>query len=183
MYFYKYPGQKFMIAVLILVTFIIPQSCYSREEKLRNEAVMSEKDIFLQEYVEKIYQEYADRGFEYVYQQLHPDIKKIITEKEYRDFQEKNFNKYRLKFDEIKVSPDAESIDLPNEFAEIIVGTEGDDTKVYKISLSYNLDLTVAGDEQTRQVDNQVFILEDSNQHYLLWDPYIIKKDKNKEEK
>jgi len=165
-----------LIIIITIISFIllISQVIYSQEDIL-NTVELSEEEIYLRSFVEKIYLEYAKKNFQYIYQILHPDIKEFITEEEYEYFQNKEFNKYKIQISEIFVGLEVKEIDLPNKFKDIIIDIK--DKEIYKIPLSYKMDLIFVGGEQTRDIDNQVYILKDNQQYYLLWDPSVIKKE------
>lgn len=170
-----------LIIILILFILLSSQVIYSQED-ISSIAELNDEEIYLRNFVENIYLEYANMNFQYVYQILHPDIKDIITEEEYVYFQNKEFKKYKIQLSEIVVGLEVEKIKLPNKFKDVIIDIK--DKQIYKIPLSYKMDLTFAGGEQRREVDNQVYILVDKQQYYLLWDPSVIKKeDKEAEEK
>ncbi len=172
-----------LIIIIIITSFILlsSQVIYSQEDIL-SIAKLNDEEIYLRNFAEKIYLEYAKKNFQYIYQILHPKIKEIITEEEYEYFQNKDFKKYKIQISEIVAGLEVEKIDLPNKFKDVIIDIK--DKDIYKVTISYKMDLIFAGGEQTRDVDNQVYILIDKQQYNLLWDPSVIKKeDKEAEEK
>lgn len=185
--YYKNLRHINFTSVIILITFILlsSQVIYSQEDLIKTEDIfntieLSDEEIYLRNFVEKIYLEYAKKNFQYIYQILHPDIKNIITEGEYEYFQDKEFKKYKIQISEVIIGVELEKIDLPNKFKDLSIDTK--DKEIYKVPLSYKMELIFAGGEQTRDVDNQVYILIDKQQYYLLWDPSVIKKEDNEAE-
>lgn len=161
----------FILLLFIIVSFFSTHLSYSQGEP-GIEVELDEEDLKLINYTEKLYTNYANQNFTYVYRLLHPAIKDILSEREYVDFQKENFYKYKLKFSNIKAKENLKMIELPDKYHDII--PDGD-KRIYSVPVSYQMDLTFAGDEQKKQVDNQVYILVDNQKLYFLWNPYIIK--------
>ncbi len=179
---YKNLFKKSNFKIIIFIALILFSShvIYSQEENSLSIVELSEKEVNLRNFVQEIYLEYSKKNFQYVYQILHPDIKEMITEEEYEYYQDKEFKKYKIKISEIIVGVELEKIEIPNKFKDIVMDIK--DKDIYKVPISYKMDLIFAGAEQTRDVDNQVYILIDKQKYYLLWDPSVIKKEAEEEE-
>ncbi len=169
-----------LILLLILLFLFIPKFSYAQRDIL-HESNLNKEEIDLKNYVEEIYLEYAKKNFNYIYKILHPGIKELLTEEEYEYYQKENFKKYKIKISEIEVGSKLEKIKLPNKFKNV-VNNDIENKDIYKIPISYKMDLTVIGEEQTRKIDNQVYIIIDNKQYFLLWDPTVIKKNEDDEE-
>ncbi|MFW6022907.1 MAG: hypothetical protein ACOCQW_05305 [Halanaerobiaceae bacterium] len=141
-------------------------------EKKINEEKYKDKDLIFK-YVNKIYQEYAAENFKYIYSLLYPELKEVVTEDEYIDFQEHNFKKYHYKIEDIKVNEEMSFINLSHEYKDYIESISEED-KICKIVVSYTIKFKASGKEKTRDVDNEVLVFEENEVLYLIWDPSII---------
>ena len=134
------------------------------------------------EYVEYIYENYADQNFKEVYANFALEVKQLITEKEYIEFQKQNFSKYSLEYRNINVD-DLKELDydqFKNEFP--FLKDEGD---FYSLKVSYLLRFKRFGDRE-EETEKRVYLRSNnfSNNNKVLqlfWDPEPILKNKNSE--
>jgi len=122
------------------------------------------------DFVDKIYHRYSEEDFEFIYEKLHPALKEIISEKDYIEFQEENFRKYKLEIGKIKVGTEILEAELPDKFIDIINIKE----EVYTIKVSYEMKFETAGINQDHENDKDVLVVMEDEKIYLLWDPSVV---------
>ncbi|MEJ6949928.1 hypothetical protein [Natronospora cellulosivora (SeqCode)] len=163
------------LLILILVSIIFSSSAFSQRRFMlrheESEEIILEKNIKIS-FIEEIYIKYANMEFEYIYQNLHPEIKELISEREYVNFQKENFEKYNLRIEAIELGDKAEIVSLPRSFNNIVNLKE--EQVVHRIKVSYTLIFTTLGSEHRQDTEKNVFILVDGEELYLLWDPSVI---------
>jgi len=124
-------------------------------------------------FVDDIYSNYAQQNFVFIYDRLYPDIKNILTEKKYVEFQKKNFDKYSLEITEYKVNEEIQKVSVPDELSDYIA--EVNNVNVTKINVAYHMSFTNGGGKVERDIGKDVYIYVDEKEgFYLLWNPQII---------
>lgn len=138
-----------------------------------------------EKFVEYIYANYADENFKEVYVNFADELKKMITEEEYVEFQKRNFEKYSLEYSNIKVADKKELNyeEFKDEFD--FLNTEGD---FYSFEVSYLLKFNRFGDRE-EETKKKVFLRssnskadnQNNKKYELFWDPEPILKDEDSE--
>jgi hypothetical protein len=137
------------------------------------------------EFVEYIYANYADENFKEVYANFADELKALITEDEYIDFQKKNFDKYSLEYSNIRID-DLKKMsyeEFKQEFS--FLESEGD---FYSLEVRYLLKFNRFGDREEK-IEKRVYLRKnDSNinnknskEFQLFWDPEPILKNEDSE--
>lgn len=121
-------------------------------------------------FVANIYQNYSEENFEYIYENLYPSIKELITVRDYSQFQSENFNRYNLKIGKIKIDENISEASLPDYFSGIV----DDKIEVYKVPIEYEMIFSVGGNEQKQEIEKGVFVGIEDDQMYLLWNPAVM---------
>ncbi|MGM0602734.1 MAG: hypothetical protein ACQESS_05410 [Bacillota bacterium] len=128
-----------------------------------------------EDFVRMIYQYFAEENFEGVYNNFLPVLKKKLMREDYISFQQKNFQKYNLKYSNITVG-DAEKIDYQDLPEDLQFEDQAD--YYYKIEVSYQLNFEHLGQNREEQSEKNVFLAEkrylktgDINRFYLIWNP------------
>ncbi|MCF8000579.1 MAG: hypothetical protein K9K76_01790 [Halanaerobiales bacterium] len=129
----------------------------------------------IEDYIYNIYKSYQENEYEVVYNHMHPEIKEVLKKEKYIEFQKKNTEKYELEISEIEVLKVSIKENLPDVFKDII--SDKENLKVYEISIKYKTNYKNAGSQKEKIIEKETFVVSDSNQKYLLWNPGIINKD------
>jgi len=153
-----------IMIVILLGTFTI--SVFANEKNDLTE---------IEDYIYNIYKSYQENEYEVVYNHMHPEIKKVLNKEKYIEFQKKNTEKYELEISEIEVLEVTIQKNLPDTFKDII--TEKENLEVYEISIKYKTNYKNAGSQKEKIIDKETYVVSDSDQKYLLWNPGIINKD------
>ena len=158
--------RKKLLIILILLSIlslnICTEYCLAVEEKNH-----------IRIFVEKIYSNYGEHNFKYVYSKLHPAIQGILPEEKYVEFQQQNFKKYNFKITDYVVGKKVINVNIPQEFQEFI--SKKNEENIKKITVSYHMEFINNGNKVERDHNKDVFIYLDKNKNlYLLWDPQII---------
>jgi len=127
------------------------------------------------QFIEVIYQDYSRGDFSYVYQKIHPLIKKELSEETYIEFQENNFQKYQLKISKVTVKSLVYLTKLPHVFDKYdILSSQG---SIIEVDVGYQLNFNYIGGTKQEDIQKKVYLLMEEGRLYLLWDPSVI--DKN----
>lgn len=124
-------------------------------------------------FTEHIYNNYAQNNFSEVYQKFAPELKRILKEEEYLDFQKENFEKYNLEYSEIEVET-AKSINFEEIKKQFSYAEEFGE--FYELSVSYLIRFKRMG-RRERQSDKKVYLRKINAQYQLFWDPETIEED------
>ncbi|QTL98713.1 hypothetical protein GM661_12420 [Iocasia frigidifontis] len=123
------------------------------------------------DFVTEVYQVYMAKDFDAVYKYLHPDIKGIMSDEDYINFQEETSNKHKMSISQVRVKG-VKSLDkIPGEFEEYLSKTDEQD--YYSVSISYLLSYYL-GKEREREVEKDVYLCLEGDNLYFLWDPAAI---------
>ncbi|AZO95842.1 hypothetical protein [Halocella sp. SP3-1] len=123
------------------------------------------------DFVGEVYQVYMAKDFAAVYKYLHPDIKGIMSDEDYINFQEETSNKHKMSISQVQVKG-VKSLDkIPGEFEEYLSKTDEQD--YYSVSISYLLSYYL-GKEREREVEKDVYLCLEGDNLYLLWDPAVV---------
>src|SRR6056297_961065 len=133
----------------------------------------SEKEVAeVRNFIYDVYYNYQYNNYEFVYNSMHFEIKKVLKKEDYIKFQTKNTEKINLKISEVKVI-NVNIIDVwPEEFKNII--TDKDDHKLYEIEIEYMTNYENNGKKQEKLINKETYVARYDNSNYLLWDPEII---------
>jgi hypothetical protein len=137
------------------------------------------------EFIENIYADYAAQNFKKVYANFADELKELITEEEYIDFQKKNFDKYSLEYSNIDVNnlKELSYDEFKNEFS--FLESKG---KFYSIEVSYLLKFNRFGDRE-EETEKKVYLRQNNSmlndektkEFHLFWDPEPILKNSDSE--
>ncbi len=137
------------------------------------------------EFIEAIYANYAAQNFKKVYANFADELKELITEEEYVNFQKKNFDKYSLDYSKITVD-DLKELSY-EEFKDEFSFLESDGS-FYSLEVSYLLKFNRFGDREEKtekrvylRQKNSMFNDEKNNGFHLFWDPEPILKNEDSE--
>jgi hypothetical protein len=117
-------------------------------------------------FTEYIYANYASENFSEVYNNFAAELKRILAAEEYLSFQQQNFEKYKLKYTEIKVY-EAEKVDfksIKNKFS--YADDFGD---YYQLQVSYLLKFEHFGQREEKS-DKKVYIRKIRDDFQIFWD-------------
>lgn len=170
----EFSNLKKILYLILFLLVLSPITIFSHGRYIpeyAEEDPVAEKDKI--GFVEEIYSNYARMQFDFIYQNMHPEIKEILSKDDYIDFQKENFEKYHLKIEDVEINKETERVELPRKFSSLI--EIADDEIVYKLEVSYTMFFTSLGNEEEEETGKEVFILEDKENLYLLWDPDLIK--------
>lgn len=117
-------------------------------------------------FTEYIYNNYAQKNFLEVYNNFAAELKRILAEEDYLEFQEQNFEKYELQYTEIEVSA-AEEIDFEKikdkfDYAE-------DFGSYFQLQVSYLLKFSYFGQREERSEKN-VYLRKIRDDFQIFWD-------------
>lgn len=117
-------------------------------------------------FTEYIYDNYAAENFMEVYNNFAAELKRILKEEEYVEFQQQNFEKYELEYTEIEVSA-AEEINFDQikdkfEYAD-------DFGSYYQLQVSYLLKFNRFGSRE-QQSDKNVYLRKINDDFQIFWD-------------
>ncbi len=162
----NYNKRFILITIFLFIIFLsLPlQNCYSGS-KLNQDII---------KFVDDIYFNYTQQNFVFVYNKLYPGVKNILTEKNYVEFQKKNFEKYSLVITEYNVNEKVQNVSVPDEFSDYFA--EKNNMNVKKINVAYHMSFINSGSKVKRDISKDVYIYVDKEESfYLLWNPQIIK--------
>lgn len=175
--------KKKRVEALILLCFIIFSLIFPvRAENVEveniniNDLQKSERELLQKNFVDKIYKNYSQQNFTYVYNCFYPTIKEEISEKEYIKFQKENFEKYSLEISNIKILDLKKLKEISSEFETYL---SGDDVKlISSVSVSYIASFYSSSE---RKIEKEVYICfrpvkdKEKEKLYLLWNPEVMK--------
>ncbi len=165
---------KITLIIFILLGFTLCSFSLKAEEQQTPE-----------KFTEYIYANYASENFEEVYANFADELKKIISEEEYIEFQKRNFNKYSLEYSSIDVNnlEELSYEEFKNKFS--FVESKGN---FYSIEVSYLLKFQRLGarEEETKKrvylrQNNSDINNETTKKFHLFWDPEPIVKNEDSE--
>lgn len=163
----------FFTFFLLLISLINYSFAYSQETfNTSNNEEVENINKSIVDFAEDIYKNYSSENFQYIYNVLHPDIKRVLGEDDYIEFQKKNFNRYKIEIKDINVLLNLKKIDLAVNFRNII--EENGNMDIYKIKVIYKMKFIIAGNKQERQTEKDVIIGSENQRLYLIWDPSVI---------
>jgi hypothetical protein len=117
-------------------------------------------------FTEYIYANFAAENFAEVYNNFAAELKRILKEEDYLEFQQHNFEKYQLKYTEIEVSEvaklDFEDIKDKFDYAE-------DFGQYYQLQVSYLLKFNHFGQREERSKKN-VYLRKIKDDFQIFWD-------------
>lgn len=166
----------FKITIIIFISLVFTFCSFSlKAEENRNP----------EEFIEYIYANYAVENFKEVYANFADELKKLISEEEYIEFQKKNFDKYSLEYSNISVD-DRKKLnyqEFKQEFS--FLESEGD---FYSLEVSYLLKFNRFGDRE-EETEKRVYLRQNdsninnkkTNKFNLFWDPEPILKNEDSE--
>ncbi|PTV93366.1 hypothetical protein C8C76_1423 [Halanaerobium saccharolyticum] len=117
-------------------------------------------------FTEYIYANYAEENFEEVFNNFAAELKRIITVEDYLEFQQQNFKKYKLEYQEIEVSA-AEEIDFEKIKDKFDYAQDFGD--YYQLQVSYLLKFDHFGQREERS-EKKVYIRKINADYQLFWD-------------
>ena len=117
-------------------------------------------------FTEYIYANYAEKNFAEVYNNFAAELKRVLTEEDYLEFQQQNFKKYKLEYTEIEVGK-AEEIEFEEikdkfDYAE-------DFGSYYKLQISYLLKFNRLGRREERS-EKDVYLRKINDDFQIFWD-------------
>ncbi|MFN2341212.1 MAG: hypothetical protein ABR547_08075 [Halanaerobium sp.] len=117
-------------------------------------------------FAEYIYTNYAAENFEEVYNNFAAELKRILAEEDYLDFQQQNFEKYKLEYKEIEVST-AEEI----KFGKVKEKFDYADDfgSYYQLQVSYLLKFNRFGSREERS-QKKVYLRKINKDFQIFWD-------------
>lgn len=153
-----------MVIIILLGTLTLP-------------GFTNEKNNFseIENYIYHIYEKYQKKDYKTVYNNMHPEIRKVLEKEKYIKYQEKNSTKYNIKISEVEVLKVTILNNMPDTFEDIIAGEKNH--KIYEITIKYKANYENAGNEKKKTIEKKTYVLSNNEQYYLLWDPNIINKD------
>lgn len=117
-------------------------------------------------FTEYIYANYAAENFKEVYNNFAAELKRILAEEEYLEFQQQNFEKYKLEYKEIEVAA-AKEIDF--EEIEDKFAYADDFGSYYQLQVSYLLKFKRFGSREERSEKN-VYLRKINDDFQIFWD-------------
>jgi len=156
--------KSILVSLILICLLTLPLSVLAENNDINNQ---------VQEFILKVYADYQENEFAKVYKEMHPDIKEILDQDKYLQFQENNTEKYDLKISEVEVLEIQKIESWPEEFKEIIKAKEEQD--LFEISLKYKTTYQSGGNENEKVIDKKTYVTVNDEDIYLLWDPNIIK--------
>lgn len=124
-------------------------------------------------FTEYIYDNYSEKNFTEVYDNFAAELKRELKKKEYLEFQDENFEKYDLKYSEIKVS-EAEKIEfdkIKNKFSYA-----DDFGEYYQLQVSYLLTFNHLG-RREEESEKTVYLRKIRDDFQIFWDHESALKD------
>jgi hypothetical protein len=117
-------------------------------------------------FAEYIYANYAAENFEVVYDNFSAELKRILAKEDYLEFQQQNFEKYKLEYTEIGVSTaaeiDFEKIKDKFKYAD-------DFGSYYQLQVSYLLKFNRFG-SQEESSKKKVYLRKINKDFQIFWD-------------
>lgn len=165
---------KITLIIFISIVFVFGSFSLKAEEEQTPE-----------DFIEYIYANYADENFKEVYTNFADELKELVTEEEYIDFQKKNFDKYSLEYSNIRID-DLKKLSYDEFMQEFsFLESEGD---FYSLEVRYLLKFNRFGDRE-EEIEKRVYLRQnDSNiqnektkKFNLFWDPEPILKNEDSE--
>lgn len=117
-------------------------------------------------FTEYIYDNFAEENFTEVYNNFAAELKRILAEEKYLEFQQQNFKKYELEYREIEVSA-AEEISF--EKIEDKFAYADDFGSYYQLQVSYLLKFNRFGSREERSKKN-VYLRKINDDFQIFWD-------------
>ncbi|MFP4198843.1 MAG: hypothetical protein ACOCQZ_00985 [Halanaerobium sp.] len=146
--------NKKLILLLVLIIFLLTPMLQAED--------FESPEAF----TEYIYDNYAEKNFNEVYNNFAAELKRVFAKDDYLDFQQQNFEKYELEYTEIEVA-EAEEI----EFDKIKEKFEYADDfgSYYQLQVSYLLKFNRLGRREERS-DKKVYLRKINDDFQLFWD-------------
>ncbi|WP_243835891.1 hypothetical protein [Halanaerobium saccharolyticum] len=117
-------------------------------------------------FTEYVYANYADENFEEVYNNFAAELKRVLAEEDYLEFQQHNFEKYKLEYTEIEVGT-AEEITFEEIEAEFEYAR--DFGSYYRLQVSYLLKFSRLGRREERS-EKDVYLRKINDDFQIFWD-------------
>lgn len=117
-------------------------------------------------FTEYIYANYAEKNFVEVYNNFAAELKRILAEEDYLEFQQQNFEKYKLEYTEIEVGT-AEEIEFEKIAAKFSYAR--DFGSYYQLPVSYLLKFSRLGRRQERS-EKDVYLRKINDDFQIFWD-------------
>lgn len=117
-------------------------------------------------FTEYIYYNYAEKNFAEVYNNFAAELKRVLAEEKYIDFQKQNFKKYDLEYTEIKVGT-AKEVDfskIKNDFDYAM-----DFGSYYQLQVSYLIKFNRFGSREERS-EKMVYLRKINDEFQIFWD-------------
>ncbi|GEM_PF-1637257 len=159
--------RRFLLAVLWLV-LLTSGSGSAGNDGLELEALHSAEQL-----TQEVYAAYAAEQFEDVYRWMAPEIREVMTKKQYTEYQEHHFERLRLALTDIEVS-DSDTAERPPRGLRTLIDDAYDAYLTVKVQ--YTASFYALGSQRTETIDKTVYwaaVYEEPDQVtvYLLWDP------------
>lgn len=113
-----------------------------------------------------VYNNFAKENFAEVYANFAAELKRILAEKDYLEFQQQNFEKYELEYTEIEVAA-AEEINFDK--IEEKFAYARDFGSYYQLQVSYLLKFNRLGSREERS-EKKVYLRKINDEFQLFWD-------------
>lgn len=126
-----------------------------------------------------IYDNYAQKNFSEVYQKFVPELKRILQQDDYLNFQNENFKKYKLEYTEIEVGK-AETIKFDKIKKQFSYADEFGD--FFQLKVSYLIKFNRFGSRE-KESEKIVYLRKISDQYQLFWNAEPVLEDQNPESK
>ncbi len=133
---------------------------------LINPVIQAENFENPKDFTEYIYNNYKDSNFSVVYNNFAAELKRIITEKKYVEFQKHNFEKYELVYKNIEVSTSEE---INFEKIKDKFDYADDFGSYYQLQVSYLLEFKHFGSRQEKS-EKKVYIRKINDDFQIFWD-------------
>lgn len=146
--------NKRKILLFILITLLLTT------------AVKADNFSSPEDFSEYVYKKFAQENFTEVYNNFAAELKREMPLADYLDFQKQNFEKYNLKYSDIKVA-EAEKIEyeeIKDKFAYAV-----DFGNYYKLEVSYLLEFNYFGSRDERS-QKMVYIRKIKDDFQIFWD-------------
>jgi hypothetical protein len=150
------------LALMFLMPLLLMPSMLQAEEFESPEA-----------FTEYIYTNYAGEDFAEVYDNFAAELKRILEENEYVEFQKENFEKYNLKYSEIEVAQ-AEEIEFDKIKEQFSYAD--DFGKYFKLQVNYLLEFDRFGSRQ-EESGKMVYLRKIKDDFQIFWDHQSALKD------
>lgn len=117
-------------------------------------------------FTEYIYKNYSEENFSKVYGNFAAELKRKLEKEEYLNFQEQNFDKYNLKYTDIKVgqAKEIKFDEIKDKFSYAV-----DFGNYYKLQVKYLLKFDHFGSRE-KQSEKMVYVRKIKDDFQIFWD-------------